>query len=53
MKEAHYEAMKLLEPTLTDEEIEEDYKQLCKDLGILHDELEKYIPVEDKNDIPF
>jgi hypothetical protein len=40
----------------TDEEIEEDYKQLCKDLDIFYEELDKhYKPFGSsvkKNEIP-
>jgi len=39
LRNAHYEAMH--KRGFTDEEIEEDYKQLCKDLDIFYEELDK------------
>jgi len=39
LRTAHYEAMRTL--GLTDEEIEEDFKSVCEDLGIHHEELDK------------
>ena len=38
LKNAHYVAMQAF--FLTDEEIEEDWEQFCKDLGIQFDEIQ-------------
>jgi len=59
LKDAHYEAMKLLEPTWTDEEIAADFEKFATDLGIFHADMEReFVTEEDKKwvmaqDIPF
>ena len=51
-KQAHYEAMKFVNPTITDEEIEEDFKQICEELNIYYDDI-KSESGEIPADLPF
>ena len=54
LRNAHYEAMK--DQGLTDQEIEEDFKQFCKDLGLQCDKLDEYMPFGQglkSTDVPF
>ena len=44
--------MKTVNPTISDEEIEEDFKQICKELNIYYDDL-KTEEVEIPTDLPF
>ncbi len=47
LKSAHYDTMKAM--CFTDEEIEEDWKQVCTDLGIQHDEIREKCELPDEN----
>jgi hypothetical protein len=39
LKQAHYEAMKTVNPAISDEEIEEDWKLLCEELNLFLDDI--------------
>ena len=51
LKQAHYEAMKTVNPTVSDEEIEEDWKLLCKELSLYYDDIKP--KAEIPTDLPF